>query len=225
MRLTDDIAPARWLTDRLVPGSYRVDMLVPPVFAAYARILHPLIHWYDEPVIIRWSELAQQAGIVRMNRLIQFPSLAAPLGLTAAEQPGYELPDAQLHALVHALADVSGTAATCYAAVAPELAAAEPPPGGTVRIGRNAHVLYIGTLNDIHDIDGDGQPIEPNAWWPAERSWCVAAGRDLHSTYLGGPAQLVETVLTHPELEALPALPEDPITLDADQAAPHTHER
>ncbi len=224
MRLTGDTTPARWLTDRLVEGSHQVNMLVPPVFPMYARILHPLVHWYDEPVITRWADLARRAGMTRMNRLTQFPSLAKSLGLSAAEQPGHQLPDAELHALVNALAEMSGSA-DCYAAVAPELAVEAPPPGGTVRIGRNIHVLYACTVRDIHDIDGDGQPIAPNVWWPAERSWCVASGRDLHSTYLGGPEHLVETVLTHSELEALPAFPDDPITLDAEQAAPRTHER
>lgn len=59
-------------------------MLVPPVFSAYVRILHPLADGPSDPVLTRWSQLAQQAGIALMNRLIQFPTLTHRLGLSAA---------------------------------------------------------------------------------------------------------------------------------------------
>jgi hypothetical protein len=55
----------------------------------------------------------------------------------------------------------------------------------------------------------------PNLWWSHDRSWCVASEIDLPWTYVGGSKGLIGRVLSHPELEALPALPDDPNTLRA----------
>ncbi len=49
----------------------------------------------------------------------------------------------------------------------------------------------------------------PNLWWPDDRAWCVATEIDLAWTYVGGPARLVNDVLTNPHLEAQPASPDD----------------
>jgi hypothetical protein len=45
----------------------------------------------------------------------------------------------------------------------------------------------------------------PNLWWPDDRSWFVATEIDFGWTYVGGTGELIERVLSHPALEALPA--------------------
>src|SRR3954467_9077420 len=57
-----DLAPAGWLAARLPPppppppAPPTVAALVPPVFAAYARVLHPAIRYDgDDDVEVRWS--------------------------------------------------------------------------------------------------------------------------------------------------------------------------
>jgi hypothetical protein len=56
----------------------------------------------------------------------------------------------------------------------------------------------------------------PNLWWPDDRSWCVASEIDFPYTYVGGPTKLIEEILAHPLLEALPATVDQGITADSD---------
>ena len=57
----------------------------------------------------------------------------------------------------------------------------------------------------------------PNLWWPDDRSWCVASEIDLPYTYVGGPRKLIEEILAHPDLEALPATIYQSVTADSDK--------
>lgn len=56
----------------------------------------------------------------------------------------------------------------------------------------------------------------PNIWWPSDRQWCVATEVDLDSTYVGGPAALIDSLLASPSLEALRANDNDSITISSD---------
>jgi hypothetical protein len=56
----------------------------------------------------------------------------------------------------------------------------------------------------------------PNLWWPEDRSWFVATEIDFGWTYVAGRRALIERVLGHPALEALPALPSDRPQHDGD---------
>lgn len=81
-----------------------------------------------------------------------------------------------------------------------------------VRLPWRDYFLYTGDLTDATTFLPDkGQT--PNLWWAEDRSWCVASEIDLPWTYLAGPASLIDQVLHHPDLEALPAHPDDPCTL------------
>jgi hypothetical protein len=57
----------------------------------------------------------------------------------------------------------------------------------------------------------------PNIWWPDDRAWCVASEIDLPYTYVGGEQGLIEEILTHPALEALPARLDHKMTADGDK--------
>ncbi|MEO9007921.1 MAG: hypothetical protein ABI401_12490 [Candidatus Dormibacter sp.] len=57
----------------------------------------------------------------------------------------------------------------------------------------------------------------PNLWWPEDRAWCVASEIDFSYTYVGGSKELVEEILRHPDLEALPATVNDGITYNSDK--------
>jgi hypothetical protein len=57
----------------------------------------------------------------------------------------------------------------------------------------------------------------PNLWWPDDRAWCVASEIDLAYTYVGGSRELIEEILEHPALEALPSLVGEGITYDSDE--------
>ena len=62
------------------------------------------------------------------------------------------------------------------------------------------YLLFKGTVTQAEGW-GDG----PNLWWPEDRMWCVASEIDFPYTYVGGSRELIEEILCHPALEALPA--------------------
>jgi hypothetical protein len=57
----------------------------------------------------------------------------------------------------------------------------------------------------------------PNLWWPEDRAWFVATPIDLSSTYIGGSRELVGRLLGNPQLEAVPAGPDDSLILASDE--------
>jgi hypothetical protein len=74
-----------------------------------------------------------------------------------------------------------------------------------------SYLLFTGSVRDAVGWE-DG----PNIWWPDDRAWCVASEIDHPHSYVGGAEAFIEEVLADPELEALPAQLEDPVTYDSD---------
>ncbi|HYM49894.1 MAG TPA: hypothetical protein VET65_04900, partial [Candidatus Limnocylindrales bacterium] len=74
-------------------------------------------------------------------------------------------------------------------------------------------VAAVGASSDPELVAWDDGP---NLWWPGDRAWCVASEIDFPYTYVGGSAALVEAILAHPGIEALPATIHDRITADGD---------
>jgi hypothetical protein len=74
-----------------------------------------------------------------------------------------------------------------------------------------SYLLFTGSV-----ADAVGWEDGPNIWWPEDRAWCIASEIDHPYSYVGGSNELVEEVLAEPELEALPAQLEDPVTYDSD---------
>lgn len=60
-----------------------------------------------------------------------------------------------------------------------------------------APVSYAGTANANHA----GQGI---CWWPKDKAWVIWTEAGCDSSYIGGTSDLIQAVLYHPELEALP---------------------
>jgi hypothetical protein len=56
----------------------------------------------------------------------------------------------------------------------------------------------------------------PNLWWPDDRAWCVASEIDFPYTYVGGSQELIDAVVEHPAIEALPAKLTDGIIHSSD---------
>ncbi len=67
-----------------------------------------------------------------------------------------------------------------------------------------------------HGRPGGFEPQSPSLLWPADQSWCVSTEIDFDSTLVGGPADLVNAVLTAPGLDAWPVRPDDDLTAFAD---------
>ena len=81
-----------------------------------------------------------------------------------------------------------------------------------VRLPARDYLLFDGSIDHAKGW-GDG----PNLWWPDDRAWCVASEIDFAYTYVGGSKELIEEILVHPDLEALPTTINDGITHDSDR--------
>lgn len=93
-------------------------------------------------------------------------------------------------------------------------------PRGRVRLPGRDYLLFFGPIAAV-GASGDPELVAwdddgPNLWWPDDRAWCVASEIDFPYTYVGGPAALVEAIVAHPGIEALPATIHDRITADGD---------
>lgn len=80
-----------------------------------------------------------------------------------------------------------------------------------VRLPGRDYLLFTGPV-----AKGEGCVDGPNLWWPEDRSWCVASEIDFPYTYVGGSNKLIEEILAHRLLEALPATLDQGITAYSD---------
>jgi len=72
--------------------------------------------------------------------------------------------------------------------------------------------LFKGTLNEVDGLPDTG-PYRggPEYWWPSDKRWCVCSDYDLHETIIGGPRQLISSLLTSDVLECLEVSPQSRI--------------
>jgi hypothetical protein len=199
----------------------------------------------DDPEIeVRWSEIAAWNGKV-VHPEMQFHRLGGPWqghpqegGLAVYEPRLGVLTPTAARALVGILNRHTSTPESCWfclwegygdlhpggVAVLRAFAAgpakteppAAPPPiyppqHKRVNLPGRAYLLFHGSVRD-----GQAWDEGPNLWWPADRHWCVASEIDLPCTYVGGSTELINEVLSHPEIEALPAAITHGITASSD---------
>ena len=83
-----DPSPGAWVAAAL-RRDRSVASLVPPLFAAYARVLHPAVRYSgDDDVDVRWDEVAAHNGTTA-HRLMQWPALTGSWEHVGEEdQPG-----------------------------------------------------------------------------------------------------------------------------------------
>jgi hypothetical protein len=80
-----------------------------------------------------------------------------------------------------------------------------------VKLPGRDYLVFKGSIAQAQSWE-DG----PNLWWPEDRAWCVASEIDFPYTYVGGSTELIQDILRHPDLEALPATVEDGINYASD---------
>lgn len=243
-RRSENIAAAQWIVARLASESYRVDMLLPEGFAAYLRLLHPIVDRTETGVqLIRWRELAARAGLTDLDRRMQFGTLASYAGVDASDAPlPGELPDEQLAALVDVLADHTHSADRCWfciwegygppADAAPDVSRdqqalftrhAERPGMRAPEVDAERGAIVEGALGRRYRLytgplaAATSLGLPASLWWPDDHAWCVATDVDLDSTYIGGSETLARALTRHADLEVLPAQLRDSITQDPDR--------
>ncbi|MCF7547323.1 hypothetical protein [Pseudonocardia sp. WMMC193] len=201
------------------------------VCARTDTIAHPLMQW---PTISRTHDVpAVGGGVTRRSAWFGSPP-----------EPG-NLPAAALAALLDVLSESTGDQQCVFAlweglgwvdgrgawyqrrdADGTVIEEGEPPSafplevldGPRLRLPGRDYLLFAGPLADATGL-GDPRgvwPQSPNLFWPQDRAWCVATEIDFDSTLIGGSQALIDSVLTHPGLEAWPVSPEDSLAWDAD---------
>ena len=216
-----DVSTGIWISSarrRGEPGT--VGSLVPAVFEAYARIFHPAIRYAgDDDVEVPWSEVAAHNGTVA-SPLAQWEALTH--GPVDSQPPVWDdgpseghLPAAVAARLGEVLRAHTTTSDDClfgrWDGFGYDLPRADDPPRLLLRGGHDV-VLVRGAVTDAaRNLAPEPHEQSANLWWPADRAWCVVTDIDLVSTYVGGSRACIAELLSTPEIEARPAVPEDPL--------------
>ena len=216
-----DVSHAHWIEESLSDfGTLR--SMLPSGFTNYARIFHPA-YLGDEMQPVRWSTVASWTGR-QVHPLMQFERIAdldEARGVmypnpTWGSHPDHgSIPEAEFHSLVEVLREFTSTPGRCffclwegYGNIDKRLYKSD----SRVKAPGRDYLLFSGPLDAIMSFlhrDGPFWGDSPNIWWPEDRAWCVATDIDLYDTYVGGSQECIESVLSNPDLEALPT------TLDA----------
>ena len=218
-----DASVIAWIASALEPASPPVvASLLPPVFAAYARVLHPAVRYDgDDDVAVPWAAVARHNRRAA-HRLMQWPAITGSWDYLAdLDQPGLwndapaegHLPVDVALRLAAVLSRHTARAGDCWFGLATDAA---PDLAGDA-----AQLLVRGPLA-LASANFLPEPAEqgPSLWWPADRAWCVVTDPHLTSTYVGGSATAVAEVLAADGIEAWPADPADPVLPDSDPVNP-----
>ena len=225
----EDKSEARWVEESLSKFA-RVRALVPEGFSAYARMFHPAYLEENEEQPVRWSTVASWTGRT-VHPLMQFERVAnlseshgdiykdPPWGLVPRHG---SIPVRECRILLDALREFTSTPDRCYFGLWDGygyLAQGLYKESSRVRAPGRKYLLFRGPIEVVLTFLTGERPFwgdTPNIWWPEDRAWCVATDIDLYDTYVGGSDECIEAILTHPELEALPATLDARIDLGAD---------
>lgn len=227
--VTHDVSAGAWISGALRPGRPpTLASLMPPVFAAYARVLHPAVRYVGEDdVDVAWAAVAAHNGRTA-HRLMQWAAITGSWDyVNDDDQPGLwndspaegHLPVGVALRLAGVLARHTATPEDCWFGLARDaLPGAEEVP--VLHAGDREHLLLRGPLS-LGATNLVPEPAEqgPSLWWPADRAWCVVTDIDLMSTYVGGSPAAVADLLAA-GLEVHPAEPADPVLPDSDRVNP-----
>lgn len=211
-----DAGVTDWVVDRLSSSEAEttVRSIVPDGFVAYARLLHPFRRVVGRRERVRWKELACARGIVLRASTRHEELSGASRGL---EPPlSGPLHPVDLDVLLEGLAHFTAKRERCWFGYWSGY-------GWAPRHGVMSHRTRRGTpdrpvLVRSGFLDGATDLLEfpicqsPNIWWPDSREWIVVSEIDFASTYVGGPAALIDLLVNDDRLEAIAVESKDSIT-------------
>ncbi len=180
----------------------------------------------------RWAEIASWTGRIA-HPAMQFHAILGHPENHAIKPQWGSLPDEgtldanQIDVMVDVLAKYKSVQDVCFFCIwegwgefgAPESFAYLSPTGSgghlddgsedsLLRLLKKAKRLEIGSFDYILStgpIDAFlGVGESPSLWWPQDRAWCVGTDIDMTSTFVGGTAECIASLVNHPDLEALP---------------------
>ncbi|MEE4190092.1 MAG: hypothetical protein V2I66_00855 [Halieaceae bacterium] len=212
---------------RLCQPAWRWPEIDPQDAQAFANIASGQYGW-EHATQVRWSQVASETGNTA-HRLMQWYAIAPPPwepgegGISAPIE--YEITPQMVTALFDILIDFFGKQQEClcafwegYADQEELLAAKNTRVSG---LGQQSYFLFhaplasvqaqwLAVLADRWETSG----LAPNAVWPTSEEWYYSVPIGPHTSYLGGPAELVDAIRSCTELETYEAFPLDDIWRD-----------
>ena len=216
LHLVDDVSAADWIVASARNFEYDVGSLLPVTFDLYARVLHPASRGSSgDTVDVAWSEVAAANGRIAhaaMEWLAitgdwKFEQQAGQPGVWDQPPSTGSLPPRTAASLAGVLTRFTATPSECWFGVWEGYGDAPFQPGTVplIAMPQRKMALLRGPLHAVGTTFSRMRwPESPSLWWPDDRSWCVATDIDLMSTYIGGSAGCIETLLGDQRLEAYP---------------------
>jgi hypothetical protein len=226
-----DVSAGRWIAERTDDTAWAaVVSFLPRGFPAYCRVLHPAWRYHgDDDVEVRWAEVAAHNGTVAHPHMTWVGITgdwdyrdedSQPPVWDRAPDEGH-LPTTVATRLTAVLRRHTTTPDDCWFGVWHGHDSSLELPAPTLELPSREHWLLRGPI-ELAEQNMADEPSEQsvNLWWPADRAWCVATELDSMSTYVGGSTACIAELLQTPDLEVLPAAPDDVMSLDSDPINP-----
>jgi hypothetical protein len=71
-------------------------------------------------------------------------------------------------------------------------------------IATGKQIVFRGVLEELSQFLTEGKyQLTPEYWWPSDRGWCLCSDYDLDFTFVGGPKELISSLLDNKILEVL----------------------
>ena len=215
---------------------YAEGRLVPDGFAAYARLFHPaqVLNEAKEHLPVRWAQIAAERGRT-MHPWATFYDVANVHEWISGRNGGvksspkeWSLPSAECAILAGLVREFTETPDLYYFGFWDGYGQADRFPAMRRQPRFRLHTIeprgyYL--LRGRLDPALAGKHFayhSPNIWWPADRAWCISTDIDGMDTWVGGSAELIRRITSHPALEALPVNIDDWVDFggDADSSPP-----
>jgi hypothetical protein len=214
---SDRVAEADWIAPRLHPFGVDVASVVPAGFESYARLSHqPQTGVLPEPASsLLAALLAKHTSTPDRCWLCLWDGYGYLHRGGAAWMVPARRPMTFTGLRWWQRISIGGRSARRTGPPGPQPPPPPPLPEGLpaesrprVHLPERDFLLFAGSV-----AQAAGWQDGPNLWWPEDRAWCVASEIDLTDTFVGGPAPLIERILTEVALGGSPAAAEDPLVV------------
>ncbi|MDQ1711920.1 MAG: hypothetical protein QOE45_1370 [Frankiaceae bacterium] len=210
---------ARYRERCLTPDrtSLVVGHLVPPELPAHCRVLPPIPVQVGGPTgqqaAWRWADVlagvsVQPGGLAPALRGVA--SLLAAKGVETNPQIGAVSPDTMRLVVSHLASGAEGETACFYS-----FWSGRAIVGGTKDRVYTAPLSAAARLYPLPELYGPGNRILvyecPTTMWATDLSWALAIHTDAVAMYIGGPADLIDSLVADPDLEADTTTPGTPV--------------
>ena len=218
-----------WIvTGRRPFDEFSVGSLVPVAFDRYARMLHPA--WAASGRPVRWATVAAWSGR-EVHSLAQWEFLAHPIQEPVAPAPFVAAPDTgglppgHFAALRSLLVTHTSSADHCFFGMwegCGRRSGSAWSGAPVLMLDQRTFLVRRGSIDAALAADSQSSSPQlvarpPTLLWPADRAWFVASDPDQDSTYVGGSASLIESLLASPDLEAWPVEADDWVAIGSDE--------